>query len=766
MPQSKLTPSTLSYPFTKQEREKLETELSLSHKLSNDLIPLSTISPVNPTSTLDEIDVANNFQYFTFRETTKIHLHSCAQMLSQSAIVLKFVSKLDAGFSSVEKETNSIQETCNALLAEQHKLSTLSEEIDKNLKIFNNLEMITRKLNTPGADFVTRPSFSQLLDNLDEGLLYVEKHKNFKDIERYQQRFRHCMTRALSLIQVYFQNTLKYLSNEILEKTSKITNVGNAHQVLLYSKFESESPSLLKLTTEISKRMVNHSEYEGLLNDCIKAYFATRHRLLLPRINHFLDEAAKEPGDIVQFTRSLLVFYRELCAQEFGLFKKIFYHSELAFVEWYTDICSSLYDVVRQRIIREVDIGLLCELASLFLSYKEEEEDQQRENEYEENQKWSRRDSNLLSPVSSKHDPLATEPEKPFTISYFELFKPILQDVQARLLFRAQAYVEQEIVRHVPTEEDLHGLSGRRKKSKQNSSSAKPSEFDVDNIFSAWYPPMRKAIALLSQINQLVNSTTFDDLAHRIVHECLVSLQAAHALAVTRLGKLEADLFLIKHLLILGNQITEFDIEYVPSDVHFDFSGISEVISLLRTGGVSLNRANLLNLAKISVPKVVNNMFDAKEELYAKLRNTIHNFTEEAVKIIIEPITRPECTPETALADTRQLRENAATEIPKLRKLMLDNYLDDIRTVDILIDSIQDLVIQSYEEYHEKIIAEAAKISKEMGKDETDVIDGLMEVEGLMAWFGDIIGTLHREKLSGAEDSVQNRSPSPTVSEN
>ena len=198
---------------------------------------------------------------------------------------------------------------------------------------------------------------------------------------------------------------------------------------------------------------------------------------------------------------------------------------------------------------------------------------------------------------------------------------------------------------------------------------------------------MRKAIAMLSQIYQLVSSSIFDDLAHRIVHECLTSLQAAHTLANTRLGKLEADLFLIKHLLVLRQQITEFDIEYVPADVQIDFSGIAEVFSLVRKEGVTLNTKNLLNLAKISVPKVVNNMFDAKEELYAKVRNSIHDFTEEAVKQIVKSINDSP-TVETALEDTRQLREDAATEIPRLRK-MIETYIDEQSTVDILIDSIQ-----------------------------------------------------------------------------
>lgn len=735
---------------------------------------MNTLEFSSLSSVLDEIDIANNFQYITFRETTKMHLHSCSQMLDQSSVVLKFITKLDAGFSSVQKETQSLQETCNNLVQEQKNLSQTYENIDKNLEIFNNLEVVTKALNAPGSNLVVKDSFPGLLDKLDEGLVYVEKHKKFKDIERYQQRFRHCMTRALSLIQVYFQSILRNLATEIQDQSNKITNA-SAISVLLYSKFEAESSQLLKLTTEISKRVKANSEYEGLLNDCMKAYFSTRLRLLTPKIYKNLDESIKDPRDIVQFTRSLLSFYKDLCTQEYDLFQKIFQGADAAFMDWLVDLCSTLYDGVRQRIIREGDIGFLCELASLLLSYKEDDEDEDNEDLMSEDNvamRWSANSINPLSPKSPTAPPNVLndnqqhfleqqQQQQPhYSIDYFELFKPILQDVQARLLFRVQAYVDQEIVRHVPTEDDLHGLSGRRKNKKgskssqsltRSSSAATASEFDVDNIFIAWYPPMRKAISLLSQINQLVNSTTFDDLAHRIVHECLISLESAQKLAVTRLGRIEADLFLIKHLLILRNQILEFDIEYVPSDVHIDFSGISEVISLVRQGGVSLNRNHLLNLAKISVPKVVNNMFDAKEELYAKLRNTIHSFTEEAVQLIIKPITDPKCSPATALEDTRQLRENATNEIPRLRKLMLDNYIDDTRTVDILIDSIQDLVIQSYEKYHEQIIAQARKtntenVSNEESEGAAGEIDGLMEVEGLIAWFADIVGSLHRDQ--------------------
>lgn len=196
-------------------------------------------------------------------------------------------------------------------------------------------------------------------------------------------------------------------------------------------------------------------------------------------------------------------------------------------------------------------------------------------------------------------------------------------------------------------------------------------------------------------------------------------------------------MFLIKHLLLLRQQIMEFDIEYIPAEVQFDFSGLAEVFELVKTEGVSLNTSHLLNLAKIGVPKVVNNMFDAKEELYAKLRNAVHDVTEEAVKSVIGSISTGTIDVEKVVEQTRKLREDASKEVPRLRKVM-EGYIEDSRTVDILIDSVQDLVIQAYEKYYDQVVVEARKTGASL--------EGVMEVEGLVAWFGEVNGRLRLER--------------------
>lgn len=666
------------------------------------------------------INAVNDTEFIAFRETVNLHLFSCDKLLQQSDTVLSYVNDLTKGFEDVYKETHSLQETCNELLNEQLRLTSLCDEIDNNLKVFENLESIMRQLNTPGTDLVLKKTFPTLLDQLDEGLIYVEKHKHFKNIEIYQQRFRHCMTRALSLIQVYIQTALKDLENEAYN--TKVTNAA-AINVFLYAKFEAEADKISKLTNQISLRGESHEEYNELLLDCMRTYFATRYKLLSPQINKNSEESAKDQTKIIQFTRSNLLFYKNLCKQEYKLFNEFFNTGEDTVVEWLGDLCNSLYDTVRQRVIRETDINLLCELTFMLLDYKKEEDGE----------------------TSSVGSELVQDEMEDDEINFFELFKPILQDVQSRLLFRVQAFVDQEIVRHIPKEQDLYGLSNRRGHKRSKSALGElqgTREFDPETLYKDWYPPMRKAVLLLSQIYQLISSTIFDDLAHRIVHECLGSLQAAHTLAVSRIGKLEADLFLIKHLLLLRQQIMEFDIEYVPAEVQFDFSGLAEVFELVKTEGISLNTSHLLNLAKIGVPKVVNNMFDAKEELYAKLRNAVHDVTEEAVKSVIGSISTGNIDFNKVVEQTRTLREDASKEIPRLRKVM-EGYIEDSRTVDILVDSVQDLVIQAYEKYYDQAVVEARKTGASM--------EGIMEVEGLVAWFGEVNGRLRLERAGEDE---------------
>lgn len=46
----------------------------------------------------------------------------------------------------------------------------------ENLQAFESLEPISRQLNTPGADFVTKPDFTESLKRVDKGLIFFKQN--------------------------------------------------------------------------------------------------------------------------------------------------------------------------------------------------------------------------------------------------------------------------------------------------------------------------------------------------------------------------------------------------------------------------------------------------------------------------------------------------------------------------------------------------------------------------------------------------------------
>lgn len=56
-------------------------------------------------------------------------------------------------------------------------MTELASNLDKNLKYYNFLEPVTRRLNAPGAgNFVRSKEFSEMLSRLDDCLEYLAAH--------------------------------------------------------------------------------------------------------------------------------------------------------------------------------------------------------------------------------------------------------------------------------------------------------------------------------------------------------------------------------------------------------------------------------------------------------------------------------------------------------------------------------------------------------------------------------------------------------------
>lgn len=110
-------------------------------------------------------------------EVSQSHLDT---LLSDTSSTLDLLASLTSSFKEVEAQTTIFQRQCAGLLDEQARITRLADSLDDNLKYYNYLEPVTRRLNAPGAGgHVRSKEFSEMLARLDECLEYMAAHVSF-----------------------------------------------------------------------------------------------------------------------------------------------------------------------------------------------------------------------------------------------------------------------------------------------------------------------------------------------------------------------------------------------------------------------------------------------------------------------------------------------------------------------------------------------------------------------------------------------------------
>lgn len=99
---------------------------------------------------------------------------------------LALLSGLSASFDAVDSQTTAFRSRCEGLLAEQRRITSLADGISDNLKYYDCLDPITRRLNAPGAGrFVRGENFSFMLAQLDDCIEYMQAHVSFEEGRRW-----------------------------------------------------------------------------------------------------------------------------------------------------------------------------------------------------------------------------------------------------------------------------------------------------------------------------------------------------------------------------------------------------------------------------------------------------------------------------------------------------------------------------------------------------------------------------------------------------
>uniref|UniRef100_M1CJI3 Conserved oligomeric Golgi complex subunit 3 n=1 Tax=Solanum tuberosum TaxID=4113 RepID=M1CJI3_SOLTU len=551
-------------------------------------------------------------KYQHYVNTLTEQIQTCDSILHQVDETLDLFNELQLQHQAVATKTRTLHDACDRLLLEKQKLIEFAESLHNKLNYFDELENVATTFYSPSMS-VGSTNFLPLLKRLDECISYVESNPQYAECSIYLVKFRQLQSRALGMIRSHVLSVLRSTSSQVQAAIrssggSKTSFAEGIESSIIYVRFKAAANELKPILEEIESR-TPRKEYIQLLEECHKLYCEQRLSLIRDIVQQRISEFSRKEA-LSSLTRSGCAYLMQVCQLEHQLFNHFFPSSseDISSLTPLVDpLCTFLYDTLRPKLIHETNLDVLCELVDIL---KVEVLGEQ----------LSRRGESLaaLRPTLDR----------------------ILADVHERLTFRARTYIRDEIANYLPSDEDLDYPKKLEQSvsAELDSPSLVQTELNQD-VSGTWYPPLEKTISCLSKLYCSLETAVFTGLAREAVEFCSLSIQKASKLIGKRSSSMDAQLFLIKHLLILREQIAPFDIEFSVTHKELDFSHLLEHLRRILRGQASIfDWSRSTSLARTLSPRVLESQIDAKKELEKSLKTTCEEFIMSVTKLVVEPL--------------------------------------------------------------------------------------------------------------------------------
>lgn len=647
------------------------------------------------------------------------HLNTADTLTERIDEVDLEVGGLLEGWRSVEEGGKNLKDACERLLEERDRLLELTEEIETRLEYFQELEHATRMLNHPGESLVLQTDFLYMVERVDVCIDYLKAHRYYREAEIYLLRFQQCMTRAMTLIRMFFVGSLRALTADVSRRLSEKDVSSTAQMHLLYTRFRSITSQLSPLLSELERRAEAHpDDLSALLSECHSAYFAARKNLLVGRLMEEIRGLDPAHTELVELTNAGCSYLKHLCTDEFNLYREFFNSGEDQLYIYLENLCDHLYDDLRPRILHETRLTTLCEVCTVLQALMVLDVAEIPEEPSDE--------GNLIVDFDKQ------KPKGLGQLHISHLLQMVLQDAQTRLFFKAQSVIQADIRYYTPKPEDLaypDKLVDARKPVSQYEIKEKDSVSQLFQLPSldkkeTWFPTLQKTVWVLSQLHDFVKPAIFEDIAHEAVSLCRQSLVTSSNLVEQRssTNMLDGQLFLVRHLLILKEVANNLD--YTPKDAEPK----SEIGGMTDTLASVLNRTTALLpdalFASLGMPRGHDTLSDSRHDIDQDLKRACQGVISFCARLPCEPLREwvdrvrafndarvtfsSESGPQAPLLTEQEWAKQAVAEnlhqifveacerdlrsfVTKLRL-----YLEDDRTVSVLVTHIEEAIIDDY----------------------------------------------------------------------
>ncbi|KAG5545462.1 hypothetical protein RHGRI_017825 [Rhododendron griersonianum] len=567
-------------------------------------------------------ETEEKYQHYLTSLTERIE--TCDGILHQVDETLGLFNQLQLQHQEVATKTKTLHDACDRVLIEKQKLIEFAEALRTKLNYFDELENVATNFYSAN---VASGNFLALLKRLDECISYVESNPQYAESSVYLVKFRQLQSRALGMIRSHVLSVLKSASSQVQAaiRSSSDSNMAVSEGVeasVIYVRFKAAASELKPVLEEIERRSPR-KEYVQILAECHKLYCDQRLSLVKGIVHRRISEFSKK-DKLPSLTRSGCAYLMQVCQLEHQLFDHFFPSSaeDISSLAPLIDpLCMYLYDTLRPKLIHEVNLDILCELVNIL------------------------KVEVLGEKLNIRSESLA---------GLRPTLDRILEDVQERLTFRARNHIRDEValelgmalnfgylvlaaINHLEIDKRIIvRLPASVLKQLANTGMSADENPDV---FKTWYPPLEKTVSCLSKLYRCLEPAVFTGLAQEALEVCTMSIQKASKLIAKRSSPMDGQLFLIKHLLILREQIGPFDIEFSVTHKELDFSHLLDHLRRILRGQASLfDWSRSTSLARTLSPRVLESQIDAKKELEKSLKVTCEEFIMSVTKLVVDPM--------------------------------------------------------------------------------------------------------------------------------
>jgi conserved oligomeric Golgi complex subunit 3 len=619
------------------------------------------MSPLSSASHLSEKGSVQETLKRTLKATEQVttllkHTTSMRLALRASINIAEDISNRHA---ELLRHSGELSAAADRLQAEEAQLSRHAEEIGMPLQHYDAVDRIgvlvgvlfkgrtiVRGLAKIKVDNDEYPS---ILEEIDEAVEFFGNECGGKEALRIAERNRSSdgaqnmsgsmeyYRRSLALQEAALYLIREAVADRISQTTSDVTNHLNIAKIpiaadkleasLVYTRFHGISARTNRLMLLVRNRLNRGEAYYDLFTLCRNTYCASRESLLKLTLRAHMDKLRDQHG-LVGMTRLASVFLIRLCTVETSLYLDFFgdkkeesddgkrastsastlasqvmsdegtyYDSD--FQTYLTNLCNALHRTVRRGLVTVLDLDTLCQIVSVL-----------------------REERSMAS-------------SSPTTMAAARAISTVIEDAQERLIFCANSALSKEVVRFRSTPDDLDYPAKLVSKTVESATETGNDEDAVEKqlqVYESWFPPIRSVLRILSKIFRVVEARVFEDIARDSVQACTRCLKVGSSYILQRSGVIHADLFLVKHLLILREQLSPFDIELRSVERQLDFSDAGKAVSRFlanrnrRLFSMSTENA-LVTLLREGVSVQEANV-DSKRDLEDALRSACNDFIE------------------------------------------------------------------------------------------------------------------------------------------